>query len=67
MTAARGRDFANLPKHGPWGALRDGLTRFRHQYVLATGCQWRALPRDFPPYSTVINYFYSKVTVFSTA
>ena len=22
------------------------------QYVLATGCQWRALPRDFPPYST---------------
>ena len=28
------------------------------QYVLATGCQWRALPGDFPPYSTVINYFY---------
>ena len=28
------------------------------QYVLATGCQWRALPRDFPPYSTVMKYFY---------
>ena len=27
-------------------------------YVLATGCQWRALPRDFPPHSTVTNYFY---------
>jgi putative transposase len=22
-------------------------------YVLATGCQWRALPKDFPPFTTV--------------
>lgn len=28
------------------------------QYVLATGCQWRALPKDFPPRSTVQGYFY---------
>jgi putative transposase len=28
-------------------------------YVLATGCQWRALPKDFPPRSTVQGYFYS--------
>ena len=27
-------------------------------YVLATGCQWRALGRDFPPRSTVQGYFY---------
>jgi transposase len=27
-------------------------------YVLATGCQWRALPWDFPPRSTVQGYFY---------
>jgi len=27
-------------------------------YVLATGCQWRALPKDFPPRSTVQGYFY---------
>jgi putative transposase len=27
-------------------------------YVLGTGCQWRALPKDFPPYSTVQGYFY---------
>src|SRR5436190_8559092 len=27
-------------------------------YLLWTGCQWRALPRDFPPYSTVQGYFY---------
>jgi transposase len=28
-------------------------------YVLATGCQWRFLPKDFPPYSTVQGYFYA--------
>lgn len=27
-------------------------------YMLATGCQWRALPKDFPPRSTVQGYFY---------
>jgi transposase len=27
-------------------------------YMAATGCQWRQLPKDFPPYSTVQNYFY---------
>jgi transposase len=27
-------------------------------YILSTGCQWRALPREFPPYSTVQSYFY---------
>ena len=27
-------------------------------YILATGCQWRALPKDFPPRSTVQDYFY---------
>ncbi|MBM3539786.1 MAG: IS5 family transposase [Alphaproteobacteria bacterium] len=25
-------------------------------YVLSTGCQWRALPKDFPPRSTVHEY-----------
>lgn len=25
-------------------------------YVLATGCQWKALPKDFPPKSTVWDY-----------
>lgn len=28
-------------------------------YILSTGCQWRALPREFPPYSTVQGYFYA--------
>ena len=26
-------------------------------YVLSTGCQWRAIPKDLPPRSTVYNYF----------
>ncbi len=25
-------------------------------YILATGCQWRALPKDLPPRSTVYDY-----------
>jgi len=26
-------------------------------YVLSTGCQWRAIPKDLPPRSTVYGYF----------
>ena len=26
-------------------------------YVLGTGCQWRAIPKDLPPRSTVYDYF----------
>ena len=26
-------------------------------YVLWTGCQWRAIPKDLPPKSTVFDYF----------
>ena len=26
-------------------------------YLVKTGCQWRMLPRDFPPYNTVFYYF----------
>ena len=26
-------------------------------YVLRTGCQWRMLPKDFPPWQTVYYYF----------
>ena len=26
-------------------------------YMLSTGCQWRALPKDLPPRSTVNDYF----------
>lgn len=26
-------------------------------YMVKTGCQWRMLPKDFPPYNTVFYYF----------
>ena len=28
-------------------------------YMASTGCQWRMLPKDFPPFTTVQNYFYA--------
>ena len=27
-------------------------------YIAQAGCQWRMLPKDFPPYTTVQGYFY---------
>lgn len=27
-------------------------------YIATTGCQWRMLPKDFPPFTTVQGYFY---------
>lgn len=28
-------------------------------YILRTGCPWRALPKDFPPHTTVYGYFWA--------
>jgi putative transposase len=30
------------------------------RYILAIGCRWRALPKDFPPFTTVQHYFYDR-------
>ncbi|TCR71819.1 transposase [Rhizobium sp. BK376] len=27
-------------------------------YLASAGCQWRMLPKDFPPFTTVQGYFY---------
>lgn len=35
--------------------IREGFNGLL--YVLSTGCQWRALPKDFPPRSTLFHYF----------
>ena len=35
--------------------LRDIMNAI--MYILKTGCQWRMLPKDFPPYNTVFYYF----------
>src|SRR5262249_59289925 len=36
-------------------AMRDVLDAIL--YLVRTGCQWRYLPKDFPPRSTVWGYF----------
>ena len=37
-------------------SLRDAVNAI--YYIAQSGCQWRMLPKDFPPYSTVQRYFY---------
>jgi transposase len=34
---------------------REGVNGL--MYVLSTGCQWRAIPKDLPPRSTLFGYF----------
>ncbi len=51
---------AHLPAAPPGGRprstdLRDVIDAIF--YILRTGCQWRYLPNDFPPKSTVWRYF----------
>jgi transposase len=36
--------------------MREVMNAVR--YVMRTGCQWRQLPKCFPPRSTVYNYFW---------
>ena len=36
--------------------MREALNAI--MYVLSTGCQWRYLPKDLPPRSTVYRYFF---------
>jgi putative transposase len=50
-----------LPAAKPLGRPRKTALRAVMNailYILATGCQWRALPKHFPPRSTVQGYFY---------
>ena len=39
-------------RHSDERELVDGL-----MYILSTGCQWRAIPKDLPPRSTLYDYF----------
>jgi transposase len=57
-------EFALLEPHLPKPARlgRPRTTDLREVlnaifYLLRTGCQWRLLPKDFPPRSTVLTYF----------
>lgn len=35
--------------------IRDIINAIR--YVMKSGCQWRLLPKDFPPWQTVYDYY----------
>ena len=51
----------HIPPVHPGGRPRKTETRDVLDavfYILRTGCQWRYLPKDFPPKSTVWRYFY---------
>ena len=30
-------------------------------YLVDNGCKWRNLPHDFPPYTTVSNFYYAAI------
>lgn len=53
------RPHVDVPQVGSgrrrWVDLREVVNAVF--YILETGCQWRALPRDLPPRSTVHDYF----------
>jgi transposase len=49
----QGKRFGRPPKT----ALRSIIDALL--YMARTGCQWRLLPREFPPFTTVQNYFYA--------
>jgi putative transposase len=42
------------PRPTPLRAVVDAIF-----YLAQSGCQWRLLPKEFPPYTAVQRYFYS--------
>jgi len=49
-----------IPPGKPGGGKRRVIMREvvnGLMYVLSTGCQWRAIPKDLPPKSSVYDYF----------
>ena len=53
------RPFIELPRRGSGRQRRVDLREVLNAvfYILGTGCQWRALPKDLPPRSTVHGSF----------
>ena len=53
------RPFVDIPQRGSGRQRRADLREVLNAvfYILGTGCQWRALPKDLPPRSTVHDYF----------
>jgi putative transposase len=52
------RELLPAPKPGPQETIHDRREIINAMlYQKRTGCQWRFLPHDFPPWSTVKNYY----------
>ena len=53
------RSFVDVAQHGAGRRRRVDLREVLNAVfsVLGTGCQWRALPKDLPPRSTVHDSF----------
>ena len=54
---ARAGDVWATPRDKPAGGSERHLLH-RPDRIAQTGCQWRMLPGDFPPFTTVQRYFY---------
>lgn len=61
-----GAEWSRIEPHLPSAArcgraretkLRDVVDALFH--IAQSGCQWRLLPKDFPPYSTIQRYFHA--------
>jgi len=51
-----------LPPPAPCGRKRKTCLRATVNaifYIIQGGCQWRMMPKEFPPYTTVQRYFYA--------
>ena len=59
----RDKDWALIAHHFGVGKCGNRAMHSRRSlvngilYVVKTGCQWRMLPKDFPPWKTVYGYF----------
>ena len=59
----RDQDWALIEHHFSVGKYGNRAIHGRRSlvngilYVVKTGCQWRMLPKDFPPWKTVYGYF----------
>ena len=47
------RKLLGRPRETNLRAVLDAIL-----YIARSGCQWRMLPKDFPPFTTVQGYFY---------
>ena len=56
---ARAGDVWATPRDKPAGGSERHLL-YRPDRIAQTGCQWRMLPGDFPPFTTVQRYFYGR-------